>query len=121
MKTKKIVFQRPSLKHFLARFAVCDIEQVTSAKLLGVVLKCNLSFDGHATTVLKRCSQHAYIFKLLWDKGMSKILLHNVFHALIMSKIRYALCSWAGFLTQTQKGVINAFLCRTCKYNFVSK
>ena len=31
-KTKELVFQRPSLKHFLAPSAVCGIEQVPSAK-----------------------------------------------------------------------------------------
>ena len=40
---------------------------------------------------------------------MLQIHLDIVFHALIMSKIRYALCAWVGFLTQTQKGMINAF------------
>ena len=42
-KTKELVFQRPSLKHFLAPSAVCGIEQVPSAKLLGVIFKNNLS------------------------------------------------------------------------------
>ena len=44
----------------------------------------------------------------------------TVFHAL-MSKIRYALCAWGGFLTRTQKGMINAFLRRIYKYHFVSE
>jgi len=38
-----------------------------------------------------------------------------------MSKIRYALCALGWFLTKMQKGVINAFLRRMCKYNFVSE
>ena len=49
---------------------------------------------------------------------MLQIHLDTVFHALIMSKIRYALC---GFLTQTQKGIIIAFLRRMYKYHFVSE
>ena len=100
------VFQRPSLKHFLAPSAVCGNEQVPSAKLLGVIFKINLSFDEHVTAVLKCCSQRAYILKLLRYQGMMQIHLDTVFHALIMSKIRYALCAWGGFLTQTQKGMI---------------
>ena len=64
-KTKEIVFQRPSLKHFLAPSALCDIEQVSGAKLLGVIFKNNFSFDEHVTAVLKCCSQRAYILKLL--------------------------------------------------------
>ena len=51
-KSKEIVFQRPSLKHFLAPSVVCGIEQVSSAKLLGAIFKNNLSFDEHVTAVL---------------------------------------------------------------------
>ena len=103
------------MKHFLVPSAVCSIEQVPSAKLLGVIFKNNLSFDEHVTAVLKCCSQRAYILKLLRDQGMLQIHLDTVFHALIMSKIRYALCAWGSFLTQTQKGLINAFLRRMYK------
>jgi len=87
-KTKELVFRRPSLKHFLAPSAVCGIEQVPSATLLGVIFKNNLSFDKHVTAVLKCYSQHAYILKLLRGQGMLQIHLDTVFHALIMSKIR---------------------------------
>ena len=51
-KTKELVFQRPRLKHFLAPSAVCGIEQVPSAKLLGVIFKNNPNFDEHVTAVL---------------------------------------------------------------------
>jgi len=37
-----------------------------------------------------------------------------------MSKIRYALCAWGGFLTQMQKGMIRAFLHRIYDYHLVS-
>ena len=70
-KAKELVFQRPSLKHFLAPSAVCGIEQVHSAKLLGVIFKNNLSFDEHVTAVLKCCSQPAYILKLLRDLALA--------------------------------------------------
>ena len=65
------------------------IEQVTNAKLLGVIFKNNLSFDEHVTSVLKCCSQRL----LLRDQGMSQKHLDTVFHALAGSKIRYALCA----------------------------
>jgi len=89
-----------------------------------VIFKNNLSFDEHVTAVLKRCSQRAYILKLLRDQGMLQIHLDTVFHALIMSKIRYAVCAWGGFLTQTQKGMISAQwnqYRRMYKYHFVSE
>jgi len=58
-KTKELVFQRPSLKHFLAPSAVCGIEQLPSAKLLGVIFKDSLSFYENVTAVFKCCSQRA--------------------------------------------------------------
>jgi len=45
-KTKVIVFQRSSLKHFLAPSALSVTEQVTS-------VKNNLTFDEHVSAVLK--------------------------------------------------------------------
>jgi len=44
--------------------------------------------------------------------------MDTVFHALIMSKILYALCAWGGFLTQIQKGMINAFLHKMYRYKY---
>jgi len=44
-----------------------------------------------------------YVLKLLYDQGMSQKHLVVAFHALVMSKIRYALCAWGGFIIQTQK------------------
>ena len=58
-KTKELVFKRPSLKHFLAPSAVCGIDQLPSAKLLGIIFKDSLSFDEHVTAVFKCCSQRA--------------------------------------------------------------
>jgi len=52
---------------------------------------------------------------------MPSIHLDTVFHALILSKVRYALCAWGGFLIKMQKEVISAFLRRMYKYNFVSE
>jgi len=91
---------------------------LTSAKLLGVILKCNLSFDDHITTVLQCCSQRAYILKLLPDQGMSQIFRDNVFHALIMSKIQYVLCAMGWLFNTDPVKVINDLHRKMYKYNF---
>jgi len=103
---------------FRAPSALCGSEQVSSAKLLGDIFQNNLSFDQHVAAVLKCCSQRAYILKLFRDQGTSQTHLDTVFHALVMPKIRYALCAWGGFLTQIQKGLISAFVRRMYKYHF---
>ena len=54
-KTKEIVFHRPSARHSLP-IPLIGIEQVLSAKLLGVTFCSNLKFDDHAKNVLTICS-----------------------------------------------------------------
>ena len=42
------------------------------------------------------------------------------FHALILCKIRYALCAWSGHITEAHNWQINAFLRRMHRYGYVS-
>jgi len=55
------------------------IEQVTSARLLRKMFQDKLSFDEHVTLMLKACSQHSYIMKLLRNQGLPQYLLDNVY------------------------------------------
>ena len=59
-KTKEIVFHRPSARHSLP-IPLIGIEQVLSAKLLGVTFCSNLKFDDHVKNVLTICSQCCYL------------------------------------------------------------
>jgi len=77
-KTKEVVFQRPSLNHFLSSMPLNDIEQVTSARLLGIIFQDKLGFDEHVTSMLKACSQCSYIMKLLRDHKTSLIMFAKV-------------------------------------------
>jgi len=57
--------------------------------------------------MLKACSQHSYIITLLRDQGLPQNLLHSVFQSLIVSKIRYGLPVWGGYVIASQKKQIN--------------
>ena len=46
------------------------IEQVQSAKLLGVIFQSTFSFVDHVVYVLKICSQRIYLLKQLRDQGL---------------------------------------------------
>jgi len=85
-KTKEIVFRRPSIRHLLAPAPVIGIEQVMCAKLLGVILQQNLSFDDQVDVVLMTCSQRVYLLKLLRDQGIPQHSMDIVFHAMVLSK-----------------------------------
>ena len=43
----------PSIKHFLSPVPISDVAQVSSAKLLGVILQNNLHFDEQITAILE--------------------------------------------------------------------
>ena len=116
-KTKEIVFHRPNPKIDLL-ISPPDICRVKEAKLLGVVLTSNLKFDSHVDTILKICSQRAFLMKRLRDQGLSCKLLDIVFIAIILSRIMYASQAWSGHLSAASIGRIDAFLRRMHRYGF---
>ena len=54
--------------------------------------------------LFSRCSQRAYLLNMLRDQGLSKKNMDSVFHALILCKIRYALCAWGDHITEANRG-----------------
>jgi len=65
LKTKEIVFRRPNARLYINPVPISEVQQVTSAKLLGITLCDTLQFDAHIGNVLKMCSQRIYLLKLL--------------------------------------------------------
>ena len=63
-KTKEIVFHRPSARYSLPSL-VTGIEQVISAKLLGITFSHNLKFDEHVKNILTICNRCSYLLKCL--------------------------------------------------------
>jgi len=118
LKTKEVVFRRPNPRLDVCPVALVGVEQVVSAKLLGIVISQTLRFDIYVNGILKLCSQRIYLLKLLRDKGLPRHLLNTVFDAIVLSKLRYAISVHHGFLSAELKGQINAFLKRSFKYGF---
>jgi len=113
LKTKEVVFRwRPNPRLDVCPVALVGVKQVVSAKLLGIVLSQTLRFDIRVNGILKLCSQRIYLLKLLRDKGLLCHLLNTVFDAVVLSKLRYAISVYHGFLSAELKGQINAFLKR---------
>ena len=115
-KTKEIVFRRPHPGKFALSPSIEEVEIVREAKLLGVILTDNFSFDKHVNFILATCSQRFYLLKLLRDGGMPADKLNVVFCALIVNRISYCLSAWGGFLNAEQIGRINALFLRARKY-----
>ena len=117
-KTKELVFHRPNPRNIIYPSAVDDIEQVTVAKLLGVIVQSNLSCDEHVDYILKLCNQRVYLLKLLKARGLHRTQLHHVCQAVIISRILYALPAWGGSLTASSKHRIDGFFRRLYRCDY---
>jgi hypothetical protein len=82
-KTKEIVFRRPHPGKFSLLPSIDEVEIVREAKLLGVILTDNFSFDKHVNSILATCSRRFYLLKLLRDGGMPVDKLNVVFVLLL--------------------------------------
>lgn len=111
-KTKEIVFHRPHPSKFSLLPSFDNIAMVRQAKLLGILISDNLSFESHVNAVLCSCSQRFYLLKMLRDGGMSIRNLNVIYDALIVNRISYCLSAWGGFLNSEQIGRLNALLNR---------
>ena len=97
-KTKEIVFHRPNPYHSVNPLPVDDIEQLTEARILGVILNGNFCFDSHIQFVMRICSQRLHIIKLLRKQALPRKQLGIVFQAIIVSRIQYAISARGGFV-----------------------
>ena len=82
-----------------AKFREIPRTRVASAKFLGVIFQDNFKMDLHVNSILSQCNQKFYLLKLLRSQGMSAVQLEQIVQAIIVSRIRYALPAWSGFLT----------------------
>jgi len=64
-------------------------------------------------------SQRLHILKVLKRQGLSLDMLHNVFYAIIVSKIVYGIPFWYSFLVKAQITQINSLFKRAFKYGYV--
>lgn len=108
-----------SLKHHLPKYArlsfhgqqcllqgTCNcglvIKKVESIKYLGVTLDCNLKWEKHTTTLVKRLRSFIYVFKQLRYILPNKVL-KQVYQALVESHITYGILGWGGIYKNVLK------------------
>ena len=94
------------------------ITRVNSMNILGVLLTEQLSFSDHVTNKINSCAQSMYALKILRHKGMKRDILHNIFKAVILSRLTYGSPTWSGFLTTNDSKRIETFLERCIKFVF---
>jgi len=109
--------RRPSTRNFITPAPLHVIEQIISTKLLGIYITCTLS----AATQVERsntfclANQRLHLIGLLKYQGLSPEALHLIFTSTVQSVITYALPSFAGQLSKSDKSTINALFHKALK------
>ena len=96
-KTKYILFRTPNSKtppiNLFLTFKGCNIEKVSSIKLLGVIVNEHLSWKEHIMLIYKKLRQIFCIIVKIKPNLNEKTLL-MLYHSLFMTHIRYCISSW---------------------------
>jgi len=120
-KTKEIVFCKSRFHSSNLPPPILGIEQVTSVKSLGVILSQHLKMDDHVNSILSIITQRFYLLNQLRKLGLPMPALNCIFHALILSRIIYALPAFSGFLSATNTARLDAALRRARRWDLTDK
>ena len=77
------------------------IKRVKQVRLVAVLFISSLKATLHVDTVLCIINQRLYLLSLLKAQGLPSDSLQIIFHALILSKVEYALPAIGGLLSET--------------------
>ena len=90
-KSKEIVITARRQRGKLAQLPppVLNIERVSSHRILGVIVNDRLTAIDHVTNLLTSCSSLLYAMRVLCNHGIPVASLHEVFRAIVLSKVMY--------------------------------
>jgi len=114
-KSLEIIFVNNRRKHSTQLPAeLTDIKRVDSINILGVTVTNTLTVNEHVDRVLSNCAQSVFALRTLRAHGLNRECLHNVFNAVILAKLTYAVSAWICFTYAAERERIEAFI-RRCK------
>ena len=108
-KTQEIIFYKSNKiahKHDIP--LIPGIARVEEVRLLGVILTSNLSWSRHIDSVLICASQRLYLINQLKYMALGITGLSNIFRALVVSKMLYAITAISGSLNQSDINRLDA-------------
>ena len=91
LKTKEMVFHRPNPRQIVFPNELADIIRVNTFKLLGIQLTPDLKLTDYINSIITVCNQRLYLLTQLKRQGLGLAETDNVFKAIVLSKITYAL------------------------------
>ena len=120
LKTKEIVFHRPRLPNrtFLLCFPALKGSPLPRCLELPLPL---LSPLNNINNIIATCNQRLYLLSQLKQQNLSEQALNLIFHALIISKITYALPAFAGHISTAERNRINKFFRKAYRRHLVTQ
>jgi hypothetical protein len=107
IKTIQLIFRRPNINLDLLPHCLPDIELVECIKLLGIYVSSTFNQSEQVNSITLAANQRLYLLKTLKLNGMNSKQLDCIFHAVVMSKIIYAIEAWGGFVAMEMAGIID--------------
>ena len=100
-KTKLILFNPGTARDFMPEFVLGkkELELVEETKLLGVVLRSDLSWSSNTEDIVKRANKKLWCLKRLRKLGADQNDLLDVYFKQIRSILEYAVPVWHPSLT----------------------
>ena len=97
-----------------------DIERVTSLPVLGVIVNDKLTAADNVTMLLSSRSSLLYAMQVLRSHGTLTTSLHDIFRAIVVSRIEYAAPACSGMSSATDRARLNSLLRRGKRLGYCS-
>lgn len=118
-KSKELIIRRPRYSGTLPP-EVAHIPRVDEICILGVTFNTKLQVHSHIAQIISKCSGMLYAIKILRSHGMNNDTLHQMYSALIISRMLYAIPAWWGFANESDKQRLQSFLNRGIRFAMCS-
>ena len=115
-KSKEIIFKRPRCKE--EPEIIDNIKRVNEINLLGITVTDKLQATTHINTLVRKCNSNLYAIRTLKRHGLQKDNIHNVYSALILGKITYAISAWWGLATFSDRSRLIKYINRSIRHGF---
>ena len=120
---KEIIFYKSKIaksKHSNNINKLNNIDRIEQTTLLGVILNSDLSWSPQIKHVLSQITQRFYLLGQLKNMSMERSMLDQVFQALIISRIRYAIEAISGNLNTADIDQIDAMFRKARRWGIAS-
>ena len=102
-KSKKMIIRRPQFNQAALPHPIPGIERVDSMNILGVILRCDLSFHEQVERLASQSAQTMDALRMLRSQGLSDPNLWEVAEATLVSRLSYASQVWWGMIRESER------------------